>query len=92
MVLAGRRIEKLEETASKIRALNQGRTKVLIVQTNLVKDKDVENLFSQTLKTFGRSPDVVLSNAGMVETAPIGEHSTDGWWNILVCFVIHRGD
>ncbi|KAJ5198268.1 short chain dehydrogenase-like protein [Penicillium cinerascens] len=83
VTLAGRRIEKLEETASKIRALNQGRTKVLVVQTDLVKDKDVENLFSQTLKTFGRSPDVVLSNAGMVETVPIGEHSTDAWWNVL---------
>lgn len=92
MVLAGRRIEKLEEIASKIQGLNQGRTKVLVVQTDLVKDKDVENLFSQAIKTFGRSPDVVLSNAGMVETVPIREHSTDGWWNILECFVIHRGD
>lgn len=91
MVVAGRRVEKLEDTASKVLSLNEGRTKVLVVQTDLVKDKDVENLFAQTLKTFGRSPDVVLSNAGMVETDPIGEHSTDDWWNTLVGFAMHPG-
>ena len=84
VVVAGRRLDKLEETASEVQALNNGKTKVLAVRTDLVKDTDVENLFAQTIKTFGRSPDVVLANAGTVETIKIGEHNTDDWWDSLV--------
>jgi hypothetical protein len=81
-----RRLEKLEETASQIRALNNGgKTKVLAVPTDVTKDADVANLFAQTVKTFGRSPDVVLSNAGAVEVGPMGEQGVDVWWGILVC-------
>ena len=83
VVLAGRRLEKLEETAEKVRSTNNGRTKVLSVQTDLIKDKDVENLFKQTINTFGRIPDVVLANAGIVQNLPIGEHAVDDWWNIV---------
>lgn len=84
VVVAGRRVEKLEETASRVRNLNQGRTTVLIVQTDLVKAEDVKELFAQTLKTFNRPPDVVLANAGAVSAVPIEQQSTDDWWNILV--------
>ncbi|KAK4942964.1 hypothetical protein LTR10_017348 [Elasticomyces elasticus] len=83
VVLAGRRLDKLQETVSQVRALNNGNTKVLAVRTDLVKDGDVENLFAQTIKTFGRSPDVVLANAGAVATVPIGEQSPDDWWNVM---------
>jgi NAD(P)-dependent dehydrogenase (short-subunit alcohol dehydrogenase family) len=86
IALAGRRLEKLEETASQIRALKNGsKTKVLAVPTDVTKDADVANLFAQTVKTFGRSPDVVLSNAGAVEVGPMGEQGVDVWWGILVC-------
>ncbi|KAK5194053.1 hypothetical protein LTR47_005356 [Exophiala xenobiotica] len=84
IALAGRRLEKLEETASQIRALKNGsKTKVLAVPTDVTKDADVANLFAQTVKTFGRSPDVVLSNAGAVEVGPMGEQGVDVWWGIL---------
>ena len=84
MILAGRRLQKLEETAAQVRAL--GGSKVLTVQTDLVIDGDVENLFAQATKTFGRLPDVVLSNAGVVEDdlVPAGEHDVEAWWNIVV--------
>ncbi|KAK5462678.1 hypothetical protein LTS15_002390 [Exophiala xenobiotica] len=84
IALAGRRPEKLEETASQIRALKNGsKTKVLAVPTDVTKDADVANLFAQTVKTFGRSPDVVLSNAGAVEVGPMGDQGVDVWWGIL---------
>ncbi|KAK5211634.1 hypothetical protein LTR41_003095 [Exophiala xenobiotica] len=83
IALAGRRLEKLEETASQIRALKNGSTKLLAVPTDVTKDADVANLFAQTVKTFGRSPDVVLSNAGAVEVGPMGEQGVDVWWGIL---------
>ena len=84
MILAGRRLQKLEETAVQVRAL--GRSKVLTVQTDLVVDGDVENLFAQATNTFGRLPDVVLSNAGAVEDdlVPAGEHDVEAWWNLVV--------
>ena len=58
---------------------------MLAVPTDVTKDADVQNLFAQTIKTFGRCPDVVLSNAGAVEVGPMGEQGTDVWWGILVC-------
>jgi len=84
VVIAGRRVDKLEETASEIRTLSNGKIEALAVQTDLVRDTDVENLFAQIIKTFGRSPDVVLANAGAVESVAIGEQNTDDWWNIVV--------
>ena len=83
-MVAGRRLDKLEETVAKVHGLNNGNTKALAVQTDLLKDSDVANLFAQTVKTFGRSPEVVLSNAGAVEELKIGEHKVDDWWQQLV--------
>ena len=92
MVIAGRRVDKLEETALEVRALNNGKTKILVVQTDLVRDADVEHLFAQTIKAFGRPPDVVLANAGNIENASIGEQDTDDWWNILVRYTYKDAD
>ena len=69
-----------------------GRSKVLTVQTDLIVDGDVENLFAQATKTFGRLPDVVLSNAGVVEDdlVPAGEHGIAAWWNTVVSNICPR--
>lgn len=84
IVVAGRRLAKLQETVLKVRAINHGKTKAVAVQTDLAKDADVANLFAETSKTFGRSPDVVLSNAGVVAEARVGEQSPEDWWNVMV--------
>lgn len=84
VVVAGRRLEKLEETVAKVRALNNGNTKALAVRTDLLKDADVKNLFVQTVQHFGRAPDVVLANAGAVDTVAIGDHKVEDWWQSVV--------
>jgi NADP-dependent 3-hydroxy acid dehydrogenase YdfG len=82
--VAGRRLDKLQETVLKVQAINNGKTKTIAVQTDLLKDTDVANLFAETIKTFGRSPNVVLSNAGVVAEAKIGKQSPNDWWEVMV--------
>lgn len=84
IVVAGRRLANLEETATEVRAINNGKTKIIAVQADLAKDSDVANLFAETLKTFGRSPDVVLANAGVLIEGKVGEKSPDDWWDAMV--------
>lgn len=84
VVVAGRRLEKLEETATALKALGKG-TKILTVKTDLTVSSDVQNLFTQTVKTFGRPADLVLANAGVVrEMLPVGEEKVDDWWSVWV--------
>lgn len=56
----------------------------MAVQTDLAKDADVASLFTVTIKTFGRPPDVVLSNAGVVAEGRMGDQSPEDWWNVMV--------
>lgn len=83
-MIVGRRLEKIEETAEKVRKVRGGKTQTLAVAADVTIDEDVKNVFAQTLQTFGRCPDVVLANAGAVSEAPVGEQSTDDWWNLMV--------
>lgn len=82
VVIAGRRNDVLQKTAEELTALGQGKTKVLAVSTNISSEKDVENLFAEVKKTFGRTADVVMANAGAIPpTKPIAELEIDTWWN-----------
>ncbi|KAK5058537.1 hypothetical protein LTR84_010800 [Exophiala bonariae] len=83
IVVAGRRLANLEETVSKLQAINNGKTKTIAIQADLAKDAEVANLFAETLKTFGRSPDVVLANAGVLIEGKVGETSPDEWWDAM---------
>jgi len=50
-----------------------------------MNDADVERLFIESIQTFGRSPDVVMANAGIVTPeARVGEWGPDDWWNDVV--------
>ena len=84
MVIAARRLQQLEETAVALRALSKD-TKILVVQTDIAVEKDVESLFKQVRDTFGRPADVVLANAGiMSDKADAGEDPVDNWWKSYV--------
>ena len=84
VVIIGRRADRLEETASKLRNISHG-TKILTVKTDLTVDADVENVYKQIQKTFGRPADVVLANAGAVdELANIADDPVDKWWKVHV--------
>jgi len=62
VVLAARRVERLQAVAKDIQALGGG-AEALVVPADLGKLADIQNLINQTLDRFGRV-DVLLNNAG----------------------------
>jgi NADP-dependent 3-hydroxy acid dehydrogenase YdfG len=84
-VIAGRRASKLEEVARQLRE-KYSASRVVAIQTDVTVQADVENLFERTKEEFGRCPDVVLANAGVMEKHNrIAEQDVDEWWNSMVC-------
>lgn len=63
VVISARRLPQLEEVAADIRA-NGG--EVLVVQTDVSKAEDAENLIAETVKAYG-TVDVLVNNAGVLE-------------------------
>jgi uncharacterized protein len=60
VVIAARRLERLQALAHEIEALGGD---VLVVQTDMSKFGDIQSLVSQTIERFGRV-DVLVNNAG----------------------------
>ena len=63
VVISARRLPQLEEVAAEIRAEGG---EVLIVQTDVSKVEDAENLVAKTVEAFGKV-DVLVNNAGVLE-------------------------
>ena len=62
VILAARRVDKLQALAQEILAMNTS-AETLVVQTDLSKLEDIQSLIKQTLDKFGRM-DVLVNNAG----------------------------
>lgn len=62
VVLAARRVDKLESLAQEISTMGTG-AETLVVQADLSKLEDIQNMISQTLEKFTRI-DVLVNNAG----------------------------
>ena len=80
VVIAGRRMEPLQETVSLV-----GRTErqTLAVPTDVSNPDDVKNLFEKTASTFGRL-DLLFNNAGVnVPGVLFEELSYDQWKNVV---------
>jgi NADP-dependent 3-hydroxy acid dehydrogenase YdfG len=75
VVLAARRLDKLESIAAEIKASGG---EVAILKTDVTKQKDLEALVSKAVNTFGRI-DVMVNNAGLMSIAPIAELKVDEW-------------
>lgn len=60
VVLAARRVDRLEALANEIEAMG---SQTLVVQADLSKLEDIQKMVSDTLRTFGRI-DVLVNNAG----------------------------
>ena len=63
VVISARRLPQLEEVAEEIKAAGG---EVLIVQTDVSKKEDVENLVAKTVEAYGKI-DVLVNNAGVLE-------------------------
>ena len=62
VVLAGRRMDRVEALAEEINRMGTG-AEALAVKADLSRLEDIQSLISQTVDTFGRI-DVLVNNAG----------------------------
>ena len=84
IVLAGRSIDTLAKAEKEIQSINN-EVKLLLVPTDISGEKDVENLFSEVQKSFGRAADVLVNNAGFLEEQKlVGEADVNEWWKGMV--------
>ena len=80
VVLAGRRLDALDETAREIGAKAAG---TLVGVTDVRKQESVRALFAQVREVFGRV-DVLFNNAGMnVPAGPIEDLALERWNDVI---------
>lgn len=78
VVLAGRREKELVETANA-----WGGDRTLVVPTDITVPESVKNLFSETIKTFGRL-DLLFNNAGInIPPKPLDEVTLEEWQRVI---------
>jgi len=75
LVLAARRIEKLEELKKKVLALG---VPCLVVKTDVAQQKDVKKLFALVEKEFGHV-DILVNNAGIGRNFDLVDTSLKDW-------------
>lgn len=78
VVLLGRRLPKLEETALIVKAKTG--TDALVLQTDVSDEQQVQDAVSAVLLHFGRI-DIILNNAAVLEPGSVLELTTDDWQN-----------
>lgn len=78
VVLAGRRADKLEETAKEA-----GNAKTLSVPTDVSDPESIRALFARAKKEFGRL-DLLFNNAGVnARAVPMDELPLDTWFRVI---------
>lgn len=79
VVVASRTVPDLEKTAAEIRS--KGR-RALVVQTDLLKKQDIDNMAAETLKEFG-TVDILVNNGARDMPMPLMKIREDGWDKIV---------
>ncbi len=80
VVLAGRRADRLEQTAAES---GDGRSRTLVVPTDVGSAASIETLFSQTKERFGRL-DLLFNNAGrFAPPVPLEDLPLDVWQDVV---------
>lgn len=78
VVLAGRRESQLKETANAFEPQHN-----LVIPTDIKVQKSVQNLFDQTVETFGRL-DLLFNNAGVgAPSKPLEELTLEEWQSVV---------
>ena len=80
VVLAGRRSDRLEQTAADA---GDGRSRALVVQTDVASPASIDALFARTRDTFGRL-DLLFNNAGLFPPGVPLEDLTVEQWKAVV--------
>src|SRR4051812_36797440 len=80
LVLAGRRKDKLEETAQEGKATG---AKSLVVPTDVADPASIKAVFAKTKETFGRL-DVLFNNAGIgAPPVPLEDLPLETWQQVV---------
>lgn len=79
LVLAARRIEKLETLKEQLEKEN---TEIVILKTDVTKRNDVKRLIKTTFDKFGRI-DVLINNAGIMPLSFIEEGRVEDWEKMI---------
>jgi NAD(P)-dependent dehydrogenase (short-subunit alcohol dehydrogenase family) len=80
VVLSGRRVERLEETASQA---GSGSGRALVLQSDVSEPASVRDLFAQTVAEFGRL-DMVFNNAGaFTPRKPLEDLTYEEWCGVV---------
>ena len=82
VAIIGRRFEKGDETAQRIR--RQG-GRAIAVQCDVTKEDEVAASIEATASQFG-SLDILVNNAGMVEVRLLHEYTSEGWDRVIGTF------
>ena len=83
IVLAARNQDRIDSVAQSLNAIAPA-TKTLAIATDVVSEKQVEELFSQAVEKFGRV-DIVVHAAGVLgPISNLGESPVDSWWQSFV--------
>ncbi|MBN8234605.1 SDR family oxidoreductase [Halobacillus kuroshimensis] len=94
VVLAARRAERLQELADEI--TSQYHVEAKVVETDVTKREDVENLVKETKDAFGRL-DIFINNAGVMLLSFLKNDHVDEWEQMVdvnikgVLYGIHAG-
>lgn len=80
LVLVGRNVDKLKETAAKIEAT--GGAPALQLQVDMDKEADVEKIVAATLNKYGKL-DVLINNAGIIELGSIETTSLEQYDRVM---------
>lgn len=78
VVLLGRRLSKLEETAALVKEKFQ--KEALILQTDVAEEQQVQDAVAAVIAHFGRI-DILLNNAAVFESGTVLELTSEDWQN-----------
>lgn len=79
LVLSSRNVERLNQNAQ---ALTEAGADVLVVQTDVTNEAQVQELFRQAMERFGRL-DILVNNAGVFDGGPLDELSVEAWDKVI---------
>ena len=79
VVVAARRIEKLEELVSQIKSAGG---KGLAVKMDVTQKQEIDDAVKKAVEAYGRL-DILLNNAGVVESSPFLELTEQSWDKVL---------
>jgi NAD(P)-dependent dehydrogenase (short-subunit alcohol dehydrogenase family) len=79
VVMAARRVERLDALAAKIKA--QG-GEAIGVATDVTNEAAVANLFRQAVERFG-TVDILINNAGIASSIPIEDCPLESWQQVI---------